>query len=254
MVTTNNRSKRIYNVAINGVNAGGAMSADINTGFEQNMSTEPDSGGAEATGYTKHTIVNPVIHKINIDLTGGKNQRFFAATVEFECKAADETKGFADMYFPTAGQARPAYVAAARGNRVLTTVHGATSIFHLMSLNFRLALKLDKESNDGDVGYTAVDAELDGMQVGGSISFQDMGVSGTPAVLLSGKLPARRQSRPGRHAGPISGRRLENPDHRQRPLYFVRCQPQRSKRIQRPHARLLSRQRRHDQLNPDRRQ
>ena len=58
--------------------------------------SERNSGVVAATGYTLHTITNPVIHKfllrIQRNLQGGV---YATCAYDFECKAADETKGFA---------------------------------------------------------------------------------------------------------------------------------------------------------------
>ena len=103
---------------------------------------------------------------------------FAGCTYNFECKAADETKGIADMFVPLEDQAEPTYVAAARGgHRIITAGHGSTSIYHIKQVDFRLSLAIEKACNDGDVGYTCVDVDLDGIQAGGSISFEDASVA-----------------------------------------------------------------------------
>lgn len=140
------------------------------------------SGAAAATGYIKHTLTNIVIHRMKIDVkSGAKNTQYTTCTFDFECRAADETKGIADMWTLTDDQAAPTYMTAARGGiRILTTVHGSTDIYHVTGFTFEIVLKLLKACNDGDIGYTCVDVELDnGMAVTGSINFEDGSITAT---------------------------------------------------------------------------
>jgi len=222
MVTVNNRVGIPQAMVINGVDAGGAMSAAIVEGYENTIRSAPDgsqiqvmdrevqyvrgtvvtqdwvhlidlltgtvgtyvfyerkSGVAEATGYIKHTLTNPVIHNCRINLAQGG---YGTATFGFECKAADETKGITDMHGITDDQSAPAVISSARGGfRIETskfsTGGGIINIYHTTAFDFGLALPLVKACNDGDVGYTCVDARLDGIAAGGSISFQDTSIS-----------------------------------------------------------------------------
>jgi hypothetical protein len=227
MATVNKRVGIPQATIINGVDTGGIMTAVIQAGFDNVMRSSPDglqvpmkdkeiqsvrgaivtqdwievinlltgavgtyvfyerkSGVAPATGYVKHTITAPVIHQVSFTLTKGG---YSTANFSFECKAADETKGIADMWVPEDSQAAPSYVSAARGGyRVETAAHGAVSIYHVMDFNFALALPLVKACNDLDVGYTCVDARLDGLAAAGSISFQDASISA--ATILCQKL------------------------------------------------------------------
>jgi len=220
MATVNNRVKTPQASVINGVDAGGTMTAVITEGYENVMRSAPDglqlpvidreiqyvrgvivtqdwikaidlltgtlgtyvfyerkSGAAVATGYIQHTITAPVIHRITIRLTkAGYAQVEFA----FECKAADETGTIADMHAMLDDQAAPSDISSARGGyRVVTTAHGAVSIYHVTSFEFSLAMKLVKACNDADVAYTCVDANLTGMTATGSIGFQDSEIATT---------------------------------------------------------------------------
>lgn len=143
---------------------------------------ERKAGVAAATGHLKHTINNPVIHTAR--LTTSKDG-YAVVGADFECKAADETKGYADMFTTEDAQAAPTYVPAARGGyRAVSATFdpdGAAtpiSIYHVMSMDFLLALVLDMDCNDSDVGYTQVDLIEDGMRAEGSLSFQDTEVVG----------------------------------------------------------------------------
>jgi len=136
---------------------------------------ERKSGVAAATGYIKHTLTNPVIHSFNITVAKGG---YAGLRFSFECKAVDETEGIAAMHTVEDAQAAPAYIAAARGAfRVKTATHssGGTliTIYHVTAFSFSITLPLARACNDGDVGYTCVDARLDGMSCEGSITFQD---------------------------------------------------------------------------------
>ena len=146
---------------------------------------ECKSGVAPATGYIMHTLTNPVIHRIRIEVSSGAgNNNYATVTFDFECKAADETKTITDMHAITDDQTAPTYVSAARGGiRIEAAAHGATTIYHTTAFEFSIAMNLVKACNDGDVGYTCVEAELDNMQCSGSISFQDSTI--TAGALLA---------------------------------------------------------------------
>jgi len=232
MATVNKRTKAQQALEINGVDAGGVMTAQIQYGYENIIESAPDglqaaimdreiqfcrgtvqtqdwieilniltgtvgtyvcyerkSGVAEATGYIEYTITNPIIHSVSLNQTKGG---YMTCTFSFECRAADETEGFADMLAIADSHAAPTYIPAARGGfRVKTIAHGALSIYHTMSFTFAINLKLDKACNDADVGYTCVDARVDGLTAGGSITTQDSGVT-TNALKAQQLLAAAR--------------------------------------------------------------
>jgi len=222
MATVNKRIGVSQAMVINGVDAGGMMSARIQAGYDNIPSSEPDglavpvsdreiqfvrgsvvsqdwieavnliigtvgtyvfyerkSGVAEATGYVKHTITAPVIHRVNIDFAKG---RYGTISFDFECRASDPTKTIADMWAMTDSQNTPTYVSAARGGyRIVTATLSPlatpVAIYHVTAFNFALALPLVKECNDGDVAYTAVDARLSGITATGSLSMQDSAIT-----------------------------------------------------------------------------
>ncbi len=220
MATVNNRKGSPQAVVINGVDAGGVMTAVIRAGYDNIMKSSPDGlqvavkdkeiqfvrgtivsqdwvhalellTGTVGTlvfyeresgtdTYTKHTINKPVIHKIAISLNQGG---YGSVSFDFECKPDDETKGIADMWVPLAAQVAPAYVSAARGGyRIVSAVHGAVSINHVTGFNFSISMPLSKACNDSDVGYTCVDALLENMACEGSIDYQS-GVIAAAKVL-----------------------------------------------------------------------
>jgi len=218
MATINKRVRRPQANVVNGVDAGGMMTARIQKGYDEIVRSAPDglqalildrvaqfcrgdiasqdwvhaielltgtlgtcvfyerkSGAAELTGFVKHTLTAPVIHRIRLSYKQGQ---YATVAYSFECRAADETKGFADMHAVTDDQAAPTYISAARGGfRIEAAALGALSIYHVTAFDLEIALQLVKRCNDGDVGYTCVDAELTGMTIRGSISFEDMGVT-----------------------------------------------------------------------------
>jgi len=226
MVTVNKRVGLPQAVVINGVDAGGAMTAIIEQGYDSIIKTGPDgleaqiedreavytrgqiisqdfvhivelltgavgtyvfyerkSGVAAETGYIKHTITNPVIHRVALS---ARKAQYATITADFECMAADPTMTFGDMWAPLDSQAAPSYISAARGGyRIASAVLGALNIYHLTSFDFTLALTLVKECNDADVGYTCVDARPDGLTAEGSLNFQDSAVATGPPVLLT---------------------------------------------------------------------
>lgn len=219
MATVNERLGRPQALVINGVDAGGAMTIIINAGHDNIMRSAPDglqvpvkdketqfvrgtivtqdwveainllvgavgtyvfyerkSGVAAATGYVKHTITAPVIHRFTINMTQGG---YATVSLDFECRAADETKTLADMWAMTDDQAAPSHISSARGGyRIETCKHdpgggNEIQVYHLTGFSFSITMPLVRACNDADVAYTCVDARLDGMVCGGSISFQD---------------------------------------------------------------------------------
>jgi len=229
MATVNKRVGIPQAVTINGIDAGGTMTARLISGFDDRNQSEPDglqvpvkdketqfvrgtivtqdwphavelltaaagslvfyerkSGVAEAAGYIKHTITNPVIHKMRLSIS---KKQYAAVSFDFECRAADETKGITDMHQTADEQAAPSYISAARGGvRIISATHGTgealLNILHSTELEFAIEMPLVKESNDADVGYTCVDARLDGMKCQGKISFQDGGIKAATTQLL----------------------------------------------------------------------
>lgn len=218
--TVNNRIGKPQAISINGIDAGGLMTANIQKGFDNIMKSSPDglqiplrdrevqfcrgtivtqdwvhaiallTGAATtcifyerkrsvavATGFIKHTITNPVIHRFTLKISKGG---YATVSFDFECLAADPTKTIADMHAYLDAQAAPTYIAAARGGyRITSLLHGAQAIKHVMDLTVSIAMPLVKACNDGDIGYTCVDAELDGLTVNGSITFQDAAITTT---------------------------------------------------------------------------
>jgi len=166
MVTINKRLGLPQAMVINGVDAGGAMTAMINAGYENIMRSSPD--GLQVP----HTLI--------LNFAGG----YATCRFDFECRAADETKTIADMWTLLDSQAAPTYISAARGGfRIVSAVHGSDpndiDIYHVTTFDFTLTLPLVRACNDGDIGYTCVDARLNGLTAGGSISFQGGEITGT---------------------------------------------------------------------------
>lgn len=238
MTTVNERVGIPQAAIINGVDAGGIMTAAISAGYDNIMRSAPDglqvplkdkeiqfvrgtvntqdwievinlltgavgtyvfyerkSGVAVDTGFIKHTITAPVIHSASFALTKGG---YGTASFSFECKAADETKGIADMWLPEDDQAAPTYISAARGGyRIESAKHGVEptwiDIHHVTAFNFALTLPLVRACNDLDIGYTCVDARLDGLTAAGSISFQDASIA-TATILCQKLAVAARNS------------------------------------------------------------
>jgi len=214
MATVNHRSYRVFASIFNGVSVGGTTMVSLQKGYESVITTTPDglqvpirdreiqycrgtittqdwsllasilagtvgtyvfyertSGVAELTGYTKHTITAPVVNSVAINLSKGQ---YGTLVVGFECKAADETKGFLAMHTVEEGQAAPTHIAAGYGGfRIESLAHGAVDILHVMSLSFAMTIPLLRACNDADIGYTAVDQDLNGMTPNGSIMFED---------------------------------------------------------------------------------
>jgi len=227
MSTINKRSSIPQAMQVNGVDGGGLMSMLVQQGYDEKLSSAPDglqvpvrdkgieftrgtvvtedwvhlielltgtvgtyvcyerkSGVPDANGYIKHTITNPVIHSTNLRIGQGG---YAKSGFNFECLAADETKGIADMHGVEDSQTPPSYLSAARGGyQIISALHGGSlNIYHVTALELTIILILKKASNDGDIGYTCVDAMLDGLAVRGSITFQDSSIA-------SGKLKSQQ--------------------------------------------------------------
>ncbi len=233
--TVNNRVRNPQANVINGVDAGGMMSARIQAGYEKVMKSPPDGkqfpfvdrecqfvrgsvvsqdwveaialltgtlgtkvfyekkSGADT--WVKHTLTNPIIHNIKLNITGGHNNTSYATvSYDFECRFADPTKTIADAWAMTDAQTVPTYVAAARGGvRFETVTLGALSIYHVTALSLNITVKLVKACNDADVGFTCVDAEQDGMEISGSLTFQDAAI-GTNVIKAAQVILAARAS------------------------------------------------------------
>jgi len=229
MVTVNKRVGLPQALSVNGVDAGGLMTARMNIGYDELLQSAPDglqvplkdkitefcrgtitsqdwvefvelltgtlgtkifyerkSGEVEATGFVKHTITNPVIHRVVMNFAKG---RYGTAAYDFECKAADEAKGIADMWAQLDSQAVPTYITTARGGYRIAAAQFDSAgtpidLYHVTGFNFELLMNLIKESNDGDIGYTCVDARLDGLRARGSITFQDAAIAVGPPVII----------------------------------------------------------------------
>ena len=224
MATVNNRVSNPQGSVINGLDAGGLMSANISEGYENILKSSPDglqvplkdrevqfcrgsvvtqdwphavalltgtattyifyerkSGVAEATGYIKHTITAPIIHRMTLTFTKGG---YAIVSFNFECRAADPTKTIADMHAHLDSQAAPSYITAALGGyRITSLLHGSQAIKHVMGLTVNITTQLVKACNDGDIANTCVDARLDGLTCDGSVTFQDAGI--TTNVMLA---------------------------------------------------------------------
>jgi hypothetical protein len=224
MATVNNRVSNPQGSVINGLDAGGLMSANISEGYENILKSSPDglqvplkdrevqfcrgsvvtqdwphavalltgtattyifyerkSGVAEATGFIKHTITAPIIHRMTLTFTKGG---YATVSFDFECRAADPTKTIADMHAYLDSQAAPSYLPAALGGyRITSLLHGSQAIKHVMGLTVNITTQLVKACNDGDIANTCVDARLDGLTCDGSVTFQDAGI--TTNVMLA---------------------------------------------------------------------
>ena len=230
MATKNKRVGIPQAVTINGIDAGSTMTARITAGYASTNESAPDglqvpirdkeiqfvrgtistqdwvhavelltgtlstlvfyerkSQTEVATGYIKHTITNPVIHRMNLRI----NRRSYAEVLfEFECRAADETKGIKDMWAVDDKQAAPTpYISAARGGmRIISTTHGTgatpQNILHGTDFEFSIAMPLVRECNDSDIGYTCVETRTDGIRCNGSFGFQDSSIKDLTTIQL----------------------------------------------------------------------
>jgi len=155
MTTVNKRLKKPQAFVINGVDAGGAMTAVINVGYDNIMYSSPDGLQVpvkdKEAQFVRGTIttqdwiefVNLLIgtvgtfvfyeRKSGVAAATGYVQHTITAPVisratmnfakggyasvsfDFECRAADETQTIADMWALLDSQAAPSYISAARG-------------------------------------------------------------------------------------------------------------------------------------------
>lgn len=147
---------------------------------------ERKSGTAAATGYVKHTLLNPKVHTIRLSVNKGG---WASIAFGFECQFASDIATINDVWAVTDAQAAPTYIDTARGGwRITSAKHGAVDIYHLLSLSFDINVPILKACNDADIGYTAVDLAESGMTVGGNLGLQDAGV--TSSILAANALLA----------------------------------------------------------------
>lgn len=218
MSTVNKRILQPQAHVINGVSAGGLVTHNIQAGYDDTLQNPVDglalamadlvtefvrgsfssqdwvhvielltgtvgtsvfyqrkSGVAEASGYIKHTLNKPVMHRMALSI---RHRKYATANGSFECMAADETEGIADLWVTADSQSAPTYVPAARGLEIEACALGTLEIFHVIGLDIAIELPLVKASQDGDIGYTAVDALTNGMRASGSLIIQDAAISG----------------------------------------------------------------------------
>ncbi len=167
MTTINERVKKPLAVAINGVDAGGVMTASITAGYDNIIKTAPDGMQLpeidREAQFCRGTIVTQDwIEALNL-LIGAVTTLIFyerkdgvaaatgyikhtitapviynfslnftkggyaTASFAFECKAADETKTIADMWVLLDDQAAPTYISAARGGYRVETCTHSTA-------------------------------------------------------------------------------------------------------------------------------
>jgi len=155
MATANKRLRKPQALVINGVDVGGVMTAVIQQGYDNSLSSAPDGLALpiidRETQFTRGTVTTQDwVHAVDL-LAGAVGTYVFyerksgttaatgyvmytitapvihnvsltlskggymTCTFAFECKAADETKGIGDMLTMTDTQAAPTYISAARG-------------------------------------------------------------------------------------------------------------------------------------------
>ena len=137
---------------------------------------ERKSGTAEASGYIKHTLNNPVIHKMTLVI---QHRGYGNISGSYECRAADETKGITDMWVKTDSQNAPTYVSAARGLEITACALGILNVYHVTRLELTIEMSMSKSSQDGDVGYTAVDVFVKSAY--GTLTMQDAEIATSQA-------------------------------------------------------------------------
>jgi hypothetical protein len=131
-------------------------------------------GVAEASGYIKHTLLNPIIHRIVLALS---HRKYGTVNYSYECKAADENDGMTELWSITDSQSAPTHLDAVKALEIVSCQLGVLNIYHVMGLDLTIELPLLKLSADGDLGYTTVEAILNGMKINGTLRFQDADIS-----------------------------------------------------------------------------
>ena len=129
--------------------------------------------------WTKHQINDPYIHSASFNLTHRGRGN---VNFGFECWASDTGIGFSDIWKRTTGQALPAKTLAYEPSVEITAgAHGATTFYHTLNLSLNINSQPTRASHDGDVGYTAVDLVWGGVPISGTLAIQD---SNTMLTLL----------------------------------------------------------------------
>ena len=140
------------------------------------------------TSFSKYTLTAPVVYAASFSFT---HRGYASCTWNFETRAASEAVGFSAAFGVdnATGTAPAATLTTARGIEITAAQHATdtTDINHVTNLTCNIAGRLVKASQDGDVGYTAVDVVWGGAPMGGSITFQDSADSNVvKAVTLAG--------------------------------------------------------------------
>ena len=229
---SNTRTTVLRGFTINGVGAAAALTASIQAGYDEKVYSEPDGlalpirdrasqfvrgtvsmqdwtkaisiltgaldtldfyvGEAGADTFQSHTITNPIIHRLRLDLRQGQ---YGSAQFDFECKFPSAAATIKDVWAIDTAVAAPAYAAAAFGGwRFVSIAHASISVQHVTSLDFTLTVPIFKASNDADLGYTDVDRILSGLRATGSIACQDSEGHESDALKLAALCEAARAS------------------------------------------------------------
>jgi hypothetical protein len=216
-----NRTRQVIHgstLNINGVSAGGLMSANIDAGFDSIIRASHDGLSfpvnerlipyvrgsitcqdwekvisvfngtlgtytfyealSGAATYYPHTITNPVIHSFSLNLLNGG---YSSVTWNFECKPADGTKTITDMFASGAAAAKPAYLASQRAVKIVSATH-VSAIGYVTGATVNFTSNLLREMSDGGLGYTTVEA-AEPYNITGSVTFQNNDVASSKQYL-----------------------------------------------------------------------
>lgn len=222
-MATNNRVLRPYHggattttATVNGVDAGGLMTANINIGFDGIITTPHDGNafpntdrltefcrgsmvsqdwieclnvlnGTEgswvfyeresgAATVVVHTLSTMVIENVSVNL---QHRGYATASFNWECFAATPaTQGFVEMWARLAAQTAPAAITdTARGLEITALTHGGATVEQITGLSFNIGGTISKASHDGDQSYNVVERIQGGVPVSGTLTTQDLGAA-----------------------------------------------------------------------------
>ena len=217
MTTTNNRVLHAQNSVINGVSAGGLVTASIFEGFDSVVSSPAD--GLEmpttdrfmkvvrgsmvsqdwvellniiqgtvgtfvfyeqesgATSYLKHTITEPVVHAATLDIPV---KGFATCTWQFHCRPVADDDTFADMWTKLPGQAVPTAILSNRAVNITgDCMLASTPIPHVTGVTLNINGGLAVSGNDGALTNSGVDVVWGGNAINGTLTSQDPNITQT---------------------------------------------------------------------------
>ncbi len=196
--------------SIVGIDAGGLMTANIQAGYDDILTSPADGNAVPDTDratkfirgtmvtqdwvemqniiagvgdeiiffekestkntYTRNTLTGVHVHNATLNLA---HRGYGTMSIAFECQF-DVGDKFIDVWARDTAVAAAALpdLTAARGTEITDAVH-SVAMPHILGLTLNMAGQLATASHDGDEGITAVDVLYEGTPITGTLTVQD---------------------------------------------------------------------------------